>query len=106
VRIRIIQSANASSVDGLDLTPYRVGFEYDVGTTLASLMLAQGWAEPVHDGRPALVVPLEEFAPDAKRRESPRGLFPGHVPIDRSIAADAMVQPAGKHSPDPTEGTT
>ena len=105
MRIRIIHKPTAATVDGLDLHHYEAGFQYEVGTTLANLMLAHGWAEPVVDGKPALVVPLDEFAPDAKRhtptspnlqreyRSSPR---------DRAIAADRSSRTRKRHS-DSTE---
>jgi hypothetical protein len=38
------------------------GGVYDVGTTLGNVMLSEGWAEPVADERPAIVVPIEEVS--------------------------------------------
>lgn len=51
MRLRITQSA-PGSVDGIDLSRYVEGCTYDVGTTLANYLLAQGWAVPV-DGTAA-----------------------------------------------------
>jgi hypothetical protein len=49
-----------ASLDGLKLDRFEPGFLYDVGTTLGSLMLAEGWVEPVLDEQLALLVPLSE----------------------------------------------
>ena len=46
------------TADGFDLRRFRVGQIYDVGTVLANLLLAEGWAIPIDIAEPALVVPL------------------------------------------------
>jgi len=69
LRIRLIQEPTASSIDGIRLDQFQPGFVYDVGNTLGSLFLAEGWAELITIERPALVIPLDEFAPDAKRQQ-------------------------------------
>jgi CheY-like chemotaxis protein len=48
VRVRITEPLSGS-VDGIDLSRYNEGLVYDVGTTLANYLLAQGWAVPVTD---------------------------------------------------------
>ena len=53
MRIRIVQRPTVSSIDGIRLDRYEVGRSYDVGNSLASLLLAEQWAEPV---------PLDELA--------------------------------------------
>jgi hypothetical protein len=62
MRIRIRQRPPVASIDGLRLDRFEPGFLYDVGTTLGILLLAEGWAEPVLDEQPALLVPLSETA--------------------------------------------
>ena len=47
MRIRIVQRPPVSSIDGIRLDRYEVGRSYDVGNSLASLLLAEQWAEPV-----------------------------------------------------------
>ena len=47
MRIRIVQRPSVSSIDGIRLDRYEVGRSYDVGNSLASLLLAEQWAEPV-----------------------------------------------------------
>lgn len=36
-------------IDGVSLQHFRRGLVYEVGTQLASVLLAEGWAEPVDD---------------------------------------------------------
>ena len=55
VRIRIIQQPTISSIDGIRLDKFVPGITYNVGTSLGSLFLAEGWAIPIgtndaHDG--------------------------------------------------------
>jgi hypothetical protein len=47
MRIRIVQRPPVSSIDGIRLDRYEVGRSYDVGNSLAGLLLAEQWAEPV-----------------------------------------------------------
>jgi len=78
MRIKIIQKPEPASIDGLLLDRFEPGFEYEVGTALGCLFLAERWAVPVVTEEPALLVPLRET--DAS------------VPLDtwpaRSVAAD------------------
>jgi len=50
--------APSGHADGFDLDRFQVGQIYDVGTAVANLLLAEGWAVPVDVSEPALVVPL------------------------------------------------
>ena len=47
LRIRIVRSPKAICIDGLQMDQFRLGQEYDVGWRFGSLMLLEGWAEPV-----------------------------------------------------------
>lgn len=47
MRIRVVQTPSAAAIDGIDLRRFSVGGSYDVGVSLAALMFAEGWAEPV-----------------------------------------------------------
>jgi len=47
MHIRVVQRPPLSQIDGLPLNHLRVGRDYDVGNTLGSLCLAEGWAGPV-----------------------------------------------------------
>lgn len=62
MRIRITRAPHGL-VDGIDLNRFVRGLTYDVGTALGSLLLAEGWAEPVEESEtgqpePSLVLPL------------------------------------------------
>ena len=59
MRVRILRRAYGQA-DGVDLDRFQPGFIYDVGTTIANLLLAEGWAEPVDDQRPAMLIPLPD----------------------------------------------
>lgn len=51
MRLRITR-APAGSIDGIQLSHFTVGQVYDVGTSLGSLLLSVGAAEPVSDDEP------------------------------------------------------
>jgi CheY-like chemotaxis protein len=63
MRVRILRRPHGHA-DGISLDRFEPGFTYDVGTTIGSLLLAEGWAEPLEDPRPAMLIPL----PDEKSR--------------------------------------
>ena len=48
------------SIDGVAIARYRVGLIYEIGTQVASVLLAEGWAEPVPSDEPVLAIPLSE----------------------------------------------
>jgi CheY-like chemotaxis protein len=60
LRVRITRRLHGT-IDGFELSRFMEGFTYEVGTHLANVLLAEGWAVPVADherDEPALVVPL------------------------------------------------
>ena len=64
MRIRILYKPPISSIDGIRLDQFEPGHEYDVGTALAALLLAEGWAQPVAMDEPALLLPFADTGPD------------------------------------------
>jgi hypothetical protein len=93
MRIRIVQKPPVDDVDGIDLRHFQVGTEYDLGNTLASVLLAEAWAEPVPLDAPAPPVPFgpgDPFTMPAIDRSQPSNLVKDHHPpfLDRTIAAD------------------
>jgi hypothetical protein len=64
MRIRITEPLKGS-IDGIQLDRFRVGETYDMGTTLASYLMAVGAAVPVIDESPGRVVALDDDWPDA-----------------------------------------
>ena len=70
MRIRIVRTLPIRDVDGIALDTFEVGLEYDVGTRMGALMLAEGWAEPVA-AAPVLAsapLPKRQAAPDRRRK--------------------------------------
>lgn len=58
VRVRITKTLTGD-IDGIDLTRFVEGLSYDVGTTLGSYLLAQGWAEPAGTVEDPVMLPFE-----------------------------------------------
>ena len=62
MRLKILRRPNYVHVDGIRLDGFHPGRAYDVGTTLATLFLAEGWAvpaEPTESALPSAVAELE-----------------------------------------------
>ena len=91
MRIRIIQKPARKSIDGIQLSRFQPGCQYEVGSVLGALLLSEGWAEPVTDAQPVLLVPVEESDRDVRTGRDPSTLIrktrPGYVK-EPSIAAD------------------
>jgi hypothetical protein len=94
MRIRILRTPSLVELDGIDLTRFTPGQQYDVGIQLAAVMLAEGWGEPVGDDQPALLVPFSDsdpFMPRVMDRNTPPNLvretYPPYVD-DVDVALD------------------
>ena len=72
MRIRVLNTPTVPEVDGIDLRRFSVGLTYEVGNNLGALFLAEGWAEPVADDAPALLVPFSENDPFMTRVVDPQ----------------------------------
>jgi|SRR6185295_4126814 len=64
MRVKIIQKPSEPCIDGIQLDQFHVGRQYVVGTSVGALLLCQGWAEPIDDDSPALLIPLSESTPE------------------------------------------
>ena len=102
LRIRVVRTPTLSEVDGIDLRRFRVGLTYEVGNNLGALFLAEGWAEPVADDVPALLVLFSEADPFITRVVDPlapttlrRETYATHLQ-KRAVAADVA---RGKRKP-------
>jgi hypothetical protein len=95
MRIRIIQPPAQQSIDGIRLDQFVPGLQYEVGHVIGSLMLAEGWAEPVPADDPADVIPLSELA--GAGLQNPRNLireiFPSYYDTPAALAADRRRTP-------------
>ena len=98
MRIKVVRRPNDSCIDGVRLHLFVPGHQYDVGTTLGMLFLAEGWGEPAEGNGPAMVIPIDEFCADQPRR-GPRNLireiYPPYVDELPSMAADRRRRPRG-----------
>ena len=72
LRIRVLNTPTVPEVDGIDLRRFRMGLTYEVGNNLGALFLAEGWAEPVADDAPALLVPFSGNDPFMTRVMDPQ----------------------------------
>ena len=57
MRVRILRRPHGRA-DGISLGRFEPGLIYDVGSSIGNLLLAERWAEPVDDQRPAIIIPL------------------------------------------------
>jgi len=90
MRLRITRQLR-ESIDGIQFSAFRMGYVYEVGTTIANYLLATGAAEPVEDDEPFLILPPEKhlFYPTPPRRAMHRGVPQRpHIAIAPAIAAD------------------
>ena len=94
MRIRVIHKPTRSSIDGIRLDQFVPGLEYVVGTLLGSLMLAEGWAEPVASEEPATVISLGHFEQlKANPPNLVRDIFPSYYDRSAPVAADRRRSP-------------
>ena len=63
MRVRIIQTPTGT-VDGIDLSTYRIGRVHEVSSSLGALLIIEGWAELEmrHDPQPELSSEAELLA--------------------------------------------
>jgi hypothetical protein len=93
MRIKILQRPPTKSIDGVQLDRFETGFQYEVGSALGCLFLAEGWAEPVGIEEPGLVVPfsmIDGFAPEIESTPPNliREVFPPSLSPERILAVD------------------
>jgi hypothetical protein len=63
MRLRIVRTPTESRIDGIRLDRFRVGAQYEIGTALGALFLAEGWAVPVPDDAPPPASRAVEYQP-------------------------------------------
>jgi hypothetical protein len=90
MRLRITRQLH-ESIDGIQLSAFRPGYVYNVGTTVGNYLLAVRAAEPVADDHPFLVLPPERllFYPRPPRSIAPLKKHPQRLTgVGRAEAAD------------------
>lgn len=101
MRIKIIQTPAETSIDGIDLQRFTVGVEYEMGSQLATLFLAEGWAEPTADRHEAApIVPFSATDPfdsrvldDSKPPNLVREIYPPYYDGPPALAVDQRRRP-------------
>jgi len=91
MRIRMLRRPQETCIDGVRLDHFEPGLEYEVGSSFATLLCAEGWAEPLE---PALPDPSPADATHtsdntARRRPARRFESTRKQPIERARAHDA-----------------
>ena len=94
MRIRVIRKPVTECIDGIQLDRFVPGEEYDVGTSLGALFLAEGWAEPLP---PESADPSDPDPFAARRPRTPgdppnleRETYPASLEAQLGLAADAF----------------
>jgi hypothetical protein len=87
VRVRIVTAPTDTIVDGIVLSQFRVGFVYSLPAALATLLIVEGWAEPVIGAEAPTLPPItfDVHRPQERRR---RVLTDARLRIELGIAAD------------------
>ena len=76
MRLRIVRTPTESRIDGMRLDRFHVGAQYDIGTALGAVFLAEGWAVPVADDAPAPAARAVEYQPPASPPNLIRESYP------------------------------
>jgi hypothetical protein len=90
MRIRIIQKPGVSSIDGIRLDRFELGAQYEVGTNVGSVLLAEGWAVPVAPDDSAHLIP---FRPPRRTAGTPNLIDKTYPPASDPPAQAAADRP-------------
>lgn len=103
MRIKVIQKPPFDEADGIDLKRFIVGRHYEVGASIGALLLAEGWAAPVADTEPALLIPSAAADRSVERhadQNNPPNLFretyPPYADDTLAFAAERRKRPPKK----------
>ena len=96
MRIKIVRKPPAGCVeDGIDLAKLELNREYEVGSLIGCLLLAEGWAAPVDEPTPAMRPSLWDV--DANSAARPHNLIreivPPYFDCPPVLAADRRRRP-------------
>jgi hypothetical protein len=84
IRVRISRVPHVDRIDGIHVGGFEVGRIYDLGTSIAAVLLAEGWAEPVPLDAARPPEPFGEAdpcsAPPYRDPDAPRNLTREHFP--------------------------
>src|SRR5438093_13664602 len=85
MRLRICRRLQGS-IDGVAIDQLQIGLIYEIGTQVASVLLAEGWAEPVGAADDTLLSPRPP-----PTRLGPLVLIVDDEPQLRHMAADLLI---------------
>ena len=101
MRLRITRQLH-DSIDGIQLSVFRPGYVYQVGTTIANYLLAVRAAEPVADDHPYLVLPPgpTRGVPQFRKPVRPVLVLPRAVAADRTPRrrGQLMIKPGSRNN--------
>jgi len=84
IRVQIARKPIVPSIDGVQLDGLEVGRVYDLGTGIAAVLLAEGWAVPVPLDEAIPPVPFSEKDPCSavpfREADAPPNLTREHYP--------------------------
>ena len=90
MRIIVIHEPPVREVDGIRLDVFQRGVEYEMGSCLGALFLAEGWGEPALV-EPAMLIPMSEISADHPEPPPPnlvREIYPPYYDAPAALAAD------------------
>jgi hypothetical protein len=87
VRVRIVTPPTDTIVDGIALSQFKVGFVYALPAALATLLIVEGWAEPIM-GADAPTLPAITFDVHRPQERRRRVLTDARLRLELGIAAD------------------
>jgi hypothetical protein len=87
MRVRITAQPTQTSVDGISLSGFKPGSVYSLPASLATLLIVEGWAEPMSESGDSTLPPITfTLFPRPERRR--RTLTPLRLRAELGIAAD------------------
>jgi hypothetical protein len=98
MRIKVIRPPTERSVDGIDLRRFQPGSHYEVGNAIGTLMLAEGWAEPVGSDEPRVLIPIDADTSADLPPNLIREIFPPYYHGPPALAADRRRKPRRRHT--------
>jgi len=90
MRILVVQRPPVNCIDGMRLDRFMPGHQYEVATSLAAVLIAEQWAEPL-TGAPPVLAPLRGESGPAAGAVSPdlvRATYPARLDGPAALAAD------------------
>ena len=88
MRIIVIHEPPVREVDGIRLDVFHRGLEYEMGSCLGALFLAEGWGEPAPVEPAMLMSEISADNPEPPPPNLVREIFPPYFDAPPALAAD------------------